>query len=143
MLAAVSGLAYLVATILKLENTVGYFLPLPVVLAAMRSGHGVGWKTMGATAFLLVGECKGARNARAHTRPPKLPLNSAANATALPTTTTCSAARPPSRRVLPAPARRRGGDARNAVVPEGRLDGKRRHLCTGSPRGPALLPGAL
>ncbi|KAG1670099.1 hypothetical protein FOA52_013675 [Chlamydomonas sp. UWO 241] len=54
MLAAVSGLAYLVATILKLENTVGYFLPLPVVLAALRSGQAVGWKTMGATAFLLV-----------------------------------------------------------------------------------------
>ena len=58
MLAAVSGLAYLVSTILKIENTVGYFLPLPVVLAAMRSGVASGWKTMGASCFLLVGECR-------------------------------------------------------------------------------------
>lgn len=56
MLAAVSGLAYLVSTVLKIENTVGYFLPLPVVLACMRSGVGAGWKTMMSTAFLLVGE---------------------------------------------------------------------------------------
>ena len=55
MLAAVSGLAYLVSTILKIENTVGYFLPLPIVLASMRSGAAAGWKTMMATAFLLVG----------------------------------------------------------------------------------------
>ncbi|GAX78946.1 hypothetical protein CEUSTIGMA_g6386.t1 [Chlamydomonas eustigma] len=54
MLAAVSGLAYLVSTILKIENTVGYFLPLPIVLASMRSGVRSGWKTMSATAFLLV-----------------------------------------------------------------------------------------
>ena len=56
MLAAVSGLAYLISTVLKIENTVGYFLPLPVVLACMQSGVGAGWKTMMATAFLLVGE---------------------------------------------------------------------------------------
>lgn len=55
MLAAVSGLAYLLSTILKLENSLGYFLPLPVVLAALRSGGGAGWRTMMATCFLLVG----------------------------------------------------------------------------------------
>ncbi|GLI67160.1 hypothetical protein VaNZ11_011373, partial [Volvox africanus] len=55
MLAAVSGLAYLLSTILKLENSLGYFLPLPVVLAALRSGGGAGWRTMTATCFLLVG----------------------------------------------------------------------------------------
>ncbi|GIL53481.1 hypothetical protein Vafri_9072 [Volvox africanus] len=54
MLAAVSGLAYLLSTILKLENSLGYFLPLPVVLAALRSGGGAGWRTMTATCFLLV-----------------------------------------------------------------------------------------
>ncbi|GIL91598.1 hypothetical protein Vretimale_9635 [Volvox reticuliferus] len=54
MLAAVSGLAYLLSTILKLENGLGYFLPLPVVLAALRSGGGAGWRTMTATCFLLV-----------------------------------------------------------------------------------------
>ncbi|GLC34320.1 hypothetical protein PLESTB_000742500 [Pleodorina starrii] len=54
MLAAVSGLAYLLSTILKLENSLGYFLPLPVVLAALRSGPGAGWRTMTATCFLLV-----------------------------------------------------------------------------------------
>ncbi|KXZ54746.1 hypothetical protein GPECTOR_4g816 [Gonium pectorale] len=54
MLSAVSGLAYLLSTILKLENSLGYFLPLPVVLAALRSGPGAGWRTMMATCFLLV-----------------------------------------------------------------------------------------
>ncbi|KAF5828554.1 hypothetical protein DUNSADRAFT_17452 [Dunaliella salina] len=56
MLAAVSGLAYLLSTILKLEASLGYFLPLPVVLAAMRGGPTAGWKTMMATGFLLVGK---------------------------------------------------------------------------------------
>ncbi|PNW81039.1 hypothetical protein CHLRE_07g340150v5 [Chlamydomonas reinhardtii] len=54
MLAAVSGLAYLLSTILKLETSLGYFLPLPVVLAAMRGGGRAGWRTMSATCFLLV-----------------------------------------------------------------------------------------
>ncbi|KAG2491949.1 hypothetical protein HYH03_009681 [Edaphochlamys debaryana] len=54
MLAAVSGLAYLLSTILKLDTSLGYFLPLPVVLATLRSGVGAGWRTMGATCFLLV-----------------------------------------------------------------------------------------
>ncbi|EFJ47259.1 hypothetical protein VOLCADRAFT_81593 [Volvox carteri f. nagariensis] len=54
MLAAVSGLAYMLSTILKLENSLGYFLPLPVVLSALRSGGGAGWRTMTATCFLLV-----------------------------------------------------------------------------------------
>lgn len=57
MLAAVSGLAYLLSTILKLDSSLGYFLPLPVVLAAMRGGVAAGWRTMSATGFLLVGGC--------------------------------------------------------------------------------------
>lgn len=57
MLAAVSGLAYLLSTIMKMENTLGYFLPLPVVIASLRSGAGTGWRTMMATGFLLVGAC--------------------------------------------------------------------------------------
>ncbi len=61
MLAAVSGLAYLVSNILKLENSLGYFLPLPVVLAAMRNGAAAGWRTVTATAFLLVGEPDGSQ----------------------------------------------------------------------------------
>ena len=73
MLAAVSGLAYLISTVLKIENTVGYFLPLPVVLACMRSGVGSGWKTMMATAFLLVGECGSA--VRIFTRQARLLIN--------------------------------------------------------------------
>ncbi|KAJ9534390.1 hypothetical protein QJQ45_016087 [Haematococcus lacustris] len=54
MLAAVSGLAYLVSTLLKLDGSLGYFLPLPVVLAALRGGIAAGWRTMTATGFLLV-----------------------------------------------------------------------------------------
>jgi len=54
MLAAVSGLAYLLSTLLRLETSLGYFLPLPVALAALRSGAGAGWRTMFATATLVV-----------------------------------------------------------------------------------------
>ena len=56
MLAAVSGLAYTLATLLKLESYLGYFLPMPVIVAAMRSGPASGRKTMTATCFLLL--CK-------------------------------------------------------------------------------------
>lgn len=54
MLAAVSGLAYTLATLLKLESYLGYFLPLPVIIAAMRSGPAAARKTMTATCFLLL-----------------------------------------------------------------------------------------
>lgn len=54
MLAAVSGLAFTLATLLKLENYLGYFLPMPVIVAAMRSGPAAGRKTMTATCFLLL-----------------------------------------------------------------------------------------
>ena len=55
MLAALSGLAYLLGTLLKFENTVGYFLPLPIILSSFRSSSGSsGWKTMSATTFLLI-----------------------------------------------------------------------------------------
>lgn len=56
MLAAVSGLAYTMATLVKLESYLGYFLPMPVIVAAMRSGPASGRKTMTATCFLLL--CK-------------------------------------------------------------------------------------
>ena len=54
MLAAVSGLAFTLATLLKLESYLGYFLPMPVIVAAMRSGPAAGRKTMTATCFLLL-----------------------------------------------------------------------------------------
>lgn len=54
MLAAVSGLAFTLATLLKLESYLGYFLPMPVIVAAMRSGPASGRKTMTATCFLLL-----------------------------------------------------------------------------------------
>lgn len=56
MLAAVSGLTYLLCALLKFENTLGYFLPLPITVAAMRSGPAAGWKTMTATGFLILGQ---------------------------------------------------------------------------------------
>jgi hypothetical protein len=55
MLSAVSGLAFLLSTLLKLDNSLGYFLPLPIAIAACRSGVGAAWHTMMATAFLLLG----------------------------------------------------------------------------------------
>lgn len=36
MLAAVSGLAYALASTMHLEGYLGYFLPLPVILSALR-----------------------------------------------------------------------------------------------------------
>jgi hypothetical protein len=55
MLSAVSGLAFLLSTLLKLDNSLGYFLPLPIAIAACRSGVAAAWWTMMATAFLLLG----------------------------------------------------------------------------------------
>ncbi|KAK9832080.1 hypothetical protein WJX81_005004 [Elliptochloris bilobata] len=54
MLAAVGGLAYTLSTLLKLQAYLGYLLPLPVVVAAMRGGAGAGRRTMSATIFLLL-----------------------------------------------------------------------------------------
>ncbi|WIA23483.1 hypothetical protein OEZ85_000228 [Tetradesmus obliquus] len=54
MLSAVSGLAFLLSTLLKLDNSLGYFLPLPIAIAACRSGVSAAWYTMLATAFLLL-----------------------------------------------------------------------------------------
>ena len=59
MLAAVSGLAYALATTMHLEGYLGYFLPLPVILSALRSGPAAGRKTMTATTFLVLGEPSG------------------------------------------------------------------------------------
>ena len=53
MLAAVTGLAYTLATLLKLESYLGYFLPLPVIISALQSGPVAGLKTV-ITAFLLL-----------------------------------------------------------------------------------------
>ena len=57
MLAAVSGLAYALASTMHLEGYLGYFLPLPVILSALRSGPAAGRKTMTATFFLVLSEC--------------------------------------------------------------------------------------
>lgn len=54
MLAAVTGLAYLLSTLLKLEGSLGYVIPLPVVLSAVRSGALSGARTCAATAALIV-----------------------------------------------------------------------------------------
>ena len=55
MLAAVGGVAYTLATLLKLQSYLGYLQPMPVVVAAMRWGPSAGRKTMTATTFLLLG----------------------------------------------------------------------------------------
>lgn len=56
MLAAVSGLAYALASTMHLEGYLGYFLPLPVILSALRSGPAAGRKTVTATFFLVLSE---------------------------------------------------------------------------------------
>lgn len=53
MLAAVTGLAYTLSSLLRLEGYVSYFLNLPVILASMRSGISPGIKTA-VVAFLLL-----------------------------------------------------------------------------------------
>ena len=55
MLAAVGGLAYTLSALLRVQSYLGYLLPLPVVVAAMRGGAAAGRRTMSATAFLLLG----------------------------------------------------------------------------------------
>lgn len=55
MLAAVGGLAYTLSALLRVQSYLGYLLPLPIVVAAMRSGAAAGRRTMSATAFLLLG----------------------------------------------------------------------------------------
>ena len=56
MLAAVGGVLYTLATVLKLQGYSAYVQPMPVVVAAMRWGPAAGRKTMTATCFLLLGE---------------------------------------------------------------------------------------
>ena len=62
MLAAVSGLAFTLSTLLGLETYIGYLLPMPVIVAAMRSGASGGRKTMTATCFLLLRKSFGTTN---------------------------------------------------------------------------------
>jgi len=54
MLAAVSGLSYVLATSMGFEPFLGFFLPLPGVLSSMRGGPSAGRKTVTATFFLLL-----------------------------------------------------------------------------------------
>mmetsp|Transcript_5536 Transcript_5536/g.13506 ORF Transcript_5536/g.13506 Transcript_5536/m.13506 type:complete len:294 (+) Transcript_5536:85-966(+) len=54
MLAAMTGLAYFLASVVKLEGYLGYFLPLPVVMAAMRWSPSTGWRTVAATCCLIM-----------------------------------------------------------------------------------------
>lgn len=56
MFAAVGGLAFSIAAVLKLQGYLGYLLPMPIVLSAMRSGPAVGRKATVATATLLLGQ---------------------------------------------------------------------------------------
>lgn len=53
MFAAMTGLAYTIGNLLKLEGYLAYLLPLPIVLSAMRSGPVPALKTL-AVAFLLL-----------------------------------------------------------------------------------------
>lgn len=53
MLAAVAGLSYTLAVLLKLEGYLSYVLPLPIVLAALRGGMGAACKSL-VVAFLLL-----------------------------------------------------------------------------------------
>ncbi len=56
MLAAVAGVAYTIGNLLKLETYMAYILPLPIVLAALRSGPIPAIKTLATTFLLLLSE---------------------------------------------------------------------------------------
>ena len=56
MLAAVGGVLFTLATVLKLQGYSAYVQPMPIVVAAMRWGPAAGRKAMTATCFLLLGE---------------------------------------------------------------------------------------
>ncbi len=55
MLAAVGGVLFTLATVLKLQGYSAYVQPMPIVVAAMRWGPAAGRKAMTATCFLLLG----------------------------------------------------------------------------------------
>ena len=55
MLAAVTGLAYTAGSLLKVESYMAYLLPLPVILAALRSGPLPALKTLTTACLLLLG----------------------------------------------------------------------------------------
>lgn len=66
MLAAVSALAYTVGNLLRVEAYMAYILPLPIVLAALRSGPLAALKTLAVAVLLLMSEFwKGSCNAAA------------------------------------------------------------------------------
>ncbi|KAL4425847.1 hypothetical protein ABPG75_009863 [Micractinium tetrahymenae] len=54
MLAAVSALAYTVGNLLRVESYLAYILPLPIVLAALRSGPLAALKTLTVAVLLLL-----------------------------------------------------------------------------------------
>lgn len=56
MFAAVTGLAYVLATLLKLESYLSYILPLPVLISSLESGPGAAAKTVTVTFLLLFSE---------------------------------------------------------------------------------------
>lgn len=58
MLAAVTGLVYTVGNLLRLEGYLAYGLPLPIVLAALRSGPLPALKTLTVAVLLLLSERK-------------------------------------------------------------------------------------
>ncbi len=73
MLAAVGGVLYTLATVLKLQGYSAYVQPMPVVVAAMRWGPAAGRKTMTATCFLLLGEPDEALPLPQQTEHPSMP----------------------------------------------------------------------
>lgn len=57
MFAAVAGLSYTLATLLKLEGYLSYVLPLPIVLSAMRAGPVYSIQCVAVVSLLLFGAC--------------------------------------------------------------------------------------
>lgn len=57
MLAAISGLLYLITATLGIDGSFlfSYMLPFPIVVASARRGHGAAWSTMGISASLVLG----------------------------------------------------------------------------------------
>jgi hypothetical protein len=55
MLAAISGLVFLMSSTLGLDKYCGYILPLPILIAGLRWGSGAAWWSMWISTCLVTG----------------------------------------------------------------------------------------
>ena len=55
MLAAVSGLIFVISTTIGLDKYCTHVFPLPIIVASLRRGKRAGWGTMNVSSCLILG----------------------------------------------------------------------------------------